>query len=79
MIGERTAPAAQPLPVYGAGSEPQVWHVFCRVQGAPGGGATGLSFEVESDFWDWEMALDGIETVETMLAELRGNGGVVWL
>ncbi|MBS1249402.1 MAG: hypothetical protein MAG431_00981 [Chloroflexi bacterium] len=29
------------------------------------------SFEVESDFWDWEMALDGIETVETMLADLR--------
>ena len=39
----------------------------------------GYSFEVESDFWDWEMALDGIETVETMLAELKGNGGVVWL
>jgi hypothetical protein len=34
----------------------------------------GFSYEVESDFWDWEMALDGIETVETMLAELRGNG-----
>ena len=29
------------------------------------------AFEVESDFWDWEMALDGIETVESMLAELR--------
>jgi len=25
------------------------------------------------------MALDGIETVEIMLAELKGNGGVVWL
>jgi len=25
------------------------------------------------------MALDGIETVETMLAELKGNGGVMWL
>ena len=35
--------------------------------------------EVESDFWDWEMALDGIVTVETMLAELKGNGGVMWL
>jgi hypothetical protein len=34
----------------------------------------GYSYEVESDFWDWEMALDGIETVEAMLAELRGNG-----
>ncbi len=33
----------------------------------------GYSFEAESDFWDWEMALDGIETVETMLAELRGG------
>jgi hypothetical protein len=31
------------------------------------------SFEVESDFWDWEMALDGIETVESMLAELKGS------
>ncbi len=31
----------------------------------------GYSFEIESDFWDWEMALDGIETVEAMLAELK--------
>lgn len=31
----------------------------------------GYSFEVESDFWDWEMALDGIETIETMLSNLR--------
>ncbi|MEA3346257.1 MAG: hypothetical protein U9Q78_08500 [Chloroflexota bacterium] len=31
----------------------------------------GYSFEVESDFWDWEMALDGIETVQEMLAELQ--------
>ena len=23
----------------------------------------GYSFEVESDFWDWEMALDGIEAI----------------
>jgi len=29
------------------------------------------SFEVESDFWDWEMALDGIETVQEMLADLK--------
>jgi len=29
------------------------------------------SFEVESDLWDWEMALDGIETVEAMLTELK--------
>jgi hypothetical protein len=27
----------------------------------------GYSFEVESDFWDWEMALDGIATVQDML------------
>ncbi len=31
----------------------------------------GYSFDVESDFWNWEMALDGIETVETMLTSLR--------
>jgi len=30
----------------------------------------GYSFEVESDFWNWEMALDGIETVEAMLVDL---------
>jgi hypothetical protein len=30
----------------------------------------GYSFEVESDFWDWEMALDGIETIEAMLSNL---------
>jgi hypothetical protein len=29
------------------------------------------SFEVESDFWDWEMALDGIETVQEMLGDLK--------
>ncbi len=34
----------------------------------------GYSFEAESDFWDWEMALDGIETVESMLAEVRSIG-----
>lgn len=32
----------------------------------------GYTFEVESDFWDWEMAQDGIETVRAMLDELRG-------
>ena len=25
----------------------------------------GYSFEVESDFWDWEMALDGIEAIQS--------------
>ena len=25
----------------------------------------GYSFEVESDFWDWEMALDGIEVIQS--------------
>jgi hypothetical protein len=34
----------------------------------------GYSFEVESDFWDWEMALDGIETLEAMLTDLREIG-----
>jgi Ribonuclease G/E len=29
------------------------------------------SFEVESDFWDWEMALDGIETIERKLKVLK--------
>jgi len=29
------------------------------------------SFEVESDFWNWEMALDGIETVQEMLSDLK--------
>jgi hypothetical protein len=32
----------------------------------------GYSFEVESDFWDWEMAKDGIATVHDMLNELKG-------
>lgn len=31
----------------------------------------GFTFEVESDFWDWEMAQDGIETVQEMLTELQ--------
>ena len=33
----------------------------------------GYYFEVESDFWDWEMALDGIETIQEMLADLKGG------
>jgi len=28
------------------------------------------SFEVESDFWNWEMSLDGIETIERKLKVL---------
>ncbi len=35
----------------------------------------GHSFQVESDFWDWEMALDGIETVQAMLRTLKGPDG----
>lgn len=31
----------------------------------------GYSFEVESDYWDWEMALDGIETMQELLNDLR--------
>jgi hypothetical protein len=31
----------------------------------------GYSFEVESDFWDWEMARDGIATVQGMLSDLK--------
>lgn len=31
----------------------------------------GYSFEVESDFWEWEMAQDGIQTIEMKLKELR--------
>ncbi len=33
----------------------------------------GYSFQVESDFWDWEMARDGIETVQDMLNSLKGT------
>jgi hypothetical protein len=32
----------------------------------------GYSFEVGPDFWDWEMARDGISTVHGMLNELKG-------
>lgn len=35
----------------------------------------GYTFEVESDFWDWEMAQDGIETLQAMLNELRSAQG----
>ncbi len=34
---------------------------------------SGYSFEVESDFWNWEMARDGLETVQEMLSDLRGG------
>jgi len=31
----------------------------------------GYSFEVENDFCDWEMAVDGIKTIGRKLKELR--------
>lgn len=31
----------------------------------------GYSFEVENDFCDWEMALDGVETVRRKLNKLQ--------
>ena len=31
----------------------------------------GYSFEVENDFCDWEMALDGIKTVERKLKDVE--------
>src|SRR3990172_8326817 len=31
----------------------------------------GYGFEVESDFWEWELAVDGIATIERRLIELR--------
>jgi len=31
----------------------------------------GHSFEAESDFWEWELAVDGIATMERRLSELR--------
>jgi hypothetical protein len=31
----------------------------------------GHSFEAESDFWEWELAVDGIRTMERKLTELR--------
>ena len=33
----------------------------------------GYSFEVENDFCDWEMALDGVKTIARKLKELRGQ------
>jgi len=35
--------------------------------------AQGYSFEVESDYQDWDLAVDGIRTVERQLASLRGT------
>jgi hypothetical protein len=32
----------------------------------------GYSFEVESDYQDWDLAVDGIRTVERQLTDLRG-------
>lgn len=34
----------------------------------------GYSFEVENDHQDWDLAADGIQTVERQLASLRGEG-----
>lgn len=33
----------------------------------------GYSFEVESDHQDWDLAVDGIHTVQRQLARLRGS------
>ena len=33
----------------------------------------GYSFEVENDHQDWDLAADGIQTVERQLASLRGE------
>ena len=33
----------------------------------------GYSFEVENDHQDWDLAVDGIRTVERQLASLRGE------
>lgn len=35
--------------------------------------ARGYSFEVESDHQDWDLAVDGIRTVERQLTALRGE------
>jgi hypothetical protein len=35
--------------------------------------ARGYSFEVENDHQDWDLAVDGIRTVERQLAALRGE------
>jgi len=39
----------------------------------------GYSYEVESDFWDWEMAWDGIETVKTIEIASPATGIVTQL
>ena len=31
----------------------------------------GYAFDVESDFWEWELAQDGIRTLQRQLSELR--------
>ena len=33
----------------------------------------GYSFEVESDHQDWDLAVDGIQTVQRQLTQLRGT------
>jgi len=33
----------------------------------------GYSFEVESDYHDWDMAMDGIETLRRGLEEIRSS------
>ncbi|MBC8446132.1 MAG: hypothetical protein H8D78_00130 [Chloroflexi bacterium] len=33
----------------------------------------GYSFEVESDHQDWDLAVDGIKTMQRRLKELRGS------
>jgi len=35
--------------------------------------ARGYSFEVENDHQDWDLAVDGIRTIERQLAALRGE------
>ncbi len=35
--------------------------------------ARGYSFEVENDHQDWDLAVDGIRTIEHQLAALRGE------
>lgn len=35
--------------------------------------AQGYSFEVESDHQDWDLAVDGIRTIERQSASLRGK------
>ena len=35
--------------------------------------ALGFSFEVENDHQDWDLAVDGIHTVERQLVSLRGE------